>query len=392
MKKVRQSATVKGHLPKFVPHPIDCLLRADRNEAALEAANRGIALDPKNAKMLRFKALALSGLRRYDEGLAVLDQAIILQPQNSVYRRLRALMLRNAGRYAEAFATLKLMTAEMPDDVELLGALSVSALRIGNKQRAIEAGKRRLGLLAAEAIAGAGTLPIRTPPPVGNIDRVAFSLWGPSRQYCVGAIANAEWIHSHLPKWEAIFYVGAGVPYPVIEALRAAGAFIIDGEREHPTVPPMFWRFLVHDMPGTRRYLIRDCDSRIGSRELAAVTEWIQSGRGFHILRDHIVHFELMLGGLWAGTGGRVFAMEERVASFRALDSAMQGYGHDQVFLRKMVWPWIRDDALVHDSHYKVSHSLPVPGGVIGDDQEHIGMGFLLPGTWSAGAPGRDAW
>ncbi len=379
-----QTVNISGNLPQMDAHPIELLLRFDRNEDALAAAESALRDDPGRAKFYRFKALALSGMRRYPEAVSALDQAIALIPDNVFYHRLRALTLRNAGRYEEAFAALGNLLAERPDDPELLGAACVSALRLGKKLVATEAGQRRLSSLAAEALAAAGITPPLPDHLSGRIDRVAFSLWGANSTYCDGAIANALTMKDHYPGWEAVFFVGEGVPDSTRDALDEAGALVIDGCRDHAEIPPGFWRFLVHDMPGTRRYLVRDCDSRISARERVAVTEWINSGRGYHIVRDHILHFELMLGGVWGGTAGRNFVMKERIESFSARATAGWGYGFDQRFLQEMIWPWIRDDALVHDSYYDLDSPVPVPGGARGDDRDHIGMGYLLPSANSA--------
>ena len=52
----------------------------------------------------------------------------------------------------------------------------------------------------------------------------------------------------------------------------------------------------------------RDLDSLASDREVAAVTEWLRSGRSFHVMRDHPQHGTEILGGTWAyraSAGGR---------------------------------------------------------------------------------------
>ena len=46
-------------------------------------------------------------------------------------------------------------------------------------------------------------------------------------------------------------------------------------------------------------YISRDLDSRINSREAAAVEEWLKSDRDFHFMRDHPLHGTTILGGAW---------------------------------------------------------------------------------------------
>ena len=46
-------------------------------------------------------------------------------------------------------------------------------------------------------------------------------------------------------------------------------------------------------------YFTRDLDSRLNDREQAAVTEWLNSNKSFHIMRDHPWHGTEILGGMW---------------------------------------------------------------------------------------------
>ena len=43
----------------------------------------------------------------------------------------------------------------------------------------------------------------------------------------------------------------------------------------------------------------RDLDSQFSEREQAAVQEWLQSNKAFHITRDHPAHKLPILGGCW---------------------------------------------------------------------------------------------
>ena len=46
-------------------------------------------------------------------------------------------------------------------------------------------------------------------------------------------------------------------------------------------------------------YVSRDLDSRLNSRERAAVEEWLQSDKDFHFMRDHPQHGTEVLGSAW---------------------------------------------------------------------------------------------
>jgi hypothetical protein len=58
----------------------------------------------------------------------------------------------------------------------------------------------------------------------------------------------------------------------------------------------------LHDrVPAVGRFLVRDCDARLSLAEANLVRQWIESGFPFHVVRDHVLHNELMIGCLWGG-------------------------------------------------------------------------------------------
>src|SRR4051812_32308359 len=70
-------------------------------------------------------------------------------------------------------------------------------------------------------------------------------------------------------------------------------------------------------------------------------------------LRDDCCHTELIQAGLFATKSGIIRNVEERIAGFLA-SSENQPIGRfsDQLFLRKCVWPAVREHAVTHDSVY----------------------------------------
>ena len=61
----------------------------------------------------------------------------------------------------------------------------------------------------------------------------------------------------------------------------------------------MNWRFFPTLDPQVDILLSRDLDSRISQREVDAVTEWLESEKPVHVMRDHPGHDTPMLGGMW---------------------------------------------------------------------------------------------
>lgn len=182
----------------------------------------------------------------------------------------------------------------------------------------------------------------RRPSVVGCI---AFSLWGTQACYVAGALENARMARQVYPGWTSRFYVDDTVPATTIDQLRYLKAEVI----EMPTsegASGTFWRFLVADDPGYERWIVRDVDSRLGYRDRRAVDEWIESGQPFHIMRDHPWQSRCIPGGMFGGLRGVLGGITRDVEAWQQ----KQKYGDDQAFLQQVVYPKIKDIALVHDS------------------------------------------
>lgn len=108
---------------------------------------------------------------------------------------------------------------------------------------------------------------------------------------------------------------------------------------------------MVADDPTVERYLCRDADCRLSAEEATLVDQWIASNKRFHIIRDHVLHDDLMLAGMWGGVASPDLGMEQKIAAyFNGRPTAK--YGHDQRFLAQGIWPLVRKSALVHDRYY----------------------------------------
>ena len=180
-----------------------------------------------------------------------------------------------------------------------------------------------------------------------SYNAISFCLFGNIPMFTVGAVRNAELAKSIYPGWKIIFWLGDSVPDNIVKSLVGDGCDC----RPSPTPNPMIGRFMVHDLPGVDRYIVRDTDSRLNEREALAVNEWIESGSKYHVIRDHPGHQVAMPGGLWGGTAGS-FSMASLIREWKGNKNAgvrEQIYNNDQIFLRECVWPIIQDDVKQHD-------------------------------------------
>jgi len=118
-------------------------------------------------------------------------------------------------------------------------------------------------------------------------------------------------------------------------------------------------------------FLSRDLDSRLNSREAAAVEEFLSTSHHFHFIRDHPSHGIEILGSGWGARLGpsnstvrKLFSKAFHKASLDYIFWAVRtAWGPDQNFLKKYIWPWARWSSLSHDSYSctKFPYTKPFP-------------------------------
>ena len=103
-------------------------------------------------------------------------------------------------------------------------------------------------------------------------------------------------------------------------------------------------------------FLSRDLDSAITSREVGAVEEWLKSEKTLHVMRDHPLHSEPMLGGLWGARLAKNRSAWKSIWGAIMDDplsrSGRTSYGPDQTLLRRHVWGKLVGGVMQHDSYH----------------------------------------
>jgi len=176
---------------------------------------------------------------------------------------------------------------------------------------------------------------------------ISFSLWGDNPVYTQGAIRNAELALTVYPVWVCRFYVGTSTPEDVVSKLEGMDNCEVVRKDEEGDWTGMFWRFEAAADPTVDVMLSRDCDSRLNSREAAAVDDWLSGTSSFHIMRDHPYHTTEILGGMW-GARGMVSNIQEAMDKFEKGDF----WQVDQDFL-KTIYAQVRPFACVHDEFFE---------------------------------------
>ena len=204
---------------------------------------------------------------------------------------------------------------------------------------------------------------------------IAFSLWGNNPFYTRGAIRNAELAHELYPEWVCRFYCGAQTEKSVIQQLENLNCEVVVMD-ELEGFGGTMWRFLVANDPSVKCFICRDADSRLNEREKLAVDEWLASGKAFHIMRDAIVHCDLILAGMWGGYSGVLPNLQELMKS--KIDHSRKFL--DQDFLSLHIWPMIKKHCLIHDAYYDCFGSTTFAEGSQLTPPLHIGAG--VPIEW----------
>lgn len=185
---------------------------------------------------------------------------------------------------------------------------------------------------------------------------ISFSIWGKNPKYTLAALKNIELAKELYPDWVCRFYVDETVPQEIREELSY--------DAEVKMMPKsdgnygMFWRFYPLDDLDVERFIVRDTDSRLSIRERAAVKEWEESGKPFHIMRDNQWHNVVPIcGAMWGSTKDFRPGYENLLKNWLSLNghrifSHPRGkyFYMDQIFLAERIWPLIINKHIAHES------------------------------------------
>jgi hypothetical protein len=356
------------------PQPYDAiraLLRTGRNDDAIVKLCAIIVTRPNDlvGKELLFDAFYQK--RDWPPAFALAEELVRHQPDVPRLQKALIATLSNMKCYEETIAPAFQYIVRHGEDLTMLDALKVAHFYTGKVEEAIRYGQRALELRDEEARRVPTTAKMTEPsgPPSGR-NVISFSLWGTAPFYSYGAMINLILSRTVYPGWSCRFYVDASVPRACIAFLADNGADVRKIEDEYPGVG-LFQRFLVMNDPTVGRFLVRDCDARLSMGEADLVQQWIDSGYPFHVVRDHVLHNELMIGCLWGGrTDCDIDIVELMRRYFAGVPTAR--YGHDQFMLGRQLWPLIRSRCLVHDKYYRLPGVHTV---ALTDAQSHFGAG-----------------
>jgi protein O-GlcNAc transferase len=181
---------------------------------------------------------------------------------------------------------------------------------------------------------------------------LSFSLYGNNPMYNIGAIKNAELHQDFYKDWEMRVYYNDSVPSETIKILELYGVKTIY-LKENRGFMNSLWRFLPASEKEAEAFISRDLDSRISIRDEVATEEWLQSGKQFHIIRDHpIGHGWVMNAGMWGCRGGTINNISNLIAEYLQKNPLEQEKSIDQRFLRDEIYPIAKNNLFLHDEYF----------------------------------------
>jgi hypothetical protein len=332
--------------------PIRVLLRGGKYEQAISTLRGIIAAHPSDITAIHLLFDAHFQKRDWQSALTLAQQLTKLRPQIANYEKLVISTLSNMKRYDEAIAQARSFSARYGEDLEVLNILKIAYFYTGSVGEAIRCGQRVMEIRDAEMCSRTAPLKLGEPSKRSGRNIIAFTIWGTNLIYNYGAMINLLLSRTVYPGWTCRFYFDDSVPLGTIDFLAKNGAELIDA-KGFPAVPGYFRRFLPLIDSGVARFLVRDCDSRVSTAEAELVADWIASGYPFHVVRDHVLHNDLILAGLWGGRADCDIDVLDLLGRYFHFGPTNK-YGHDQRMLATMVWPLIRPHCLVHDKYYSL--------------------------------------
>ena len=177
---------------------------------------------------------------------------------------------------------------------------------------------------------------------------ISFSLYGNKPNFQVGAVVNVLEAKRLYPDWQCRFYTTDDET--ICNQLGYLGAEIV--EMHDWPEGKAFWRFLALD--DSDICIFRDADSVVNERELAAVDEWLDTDKQWHIMHDHKQHRRPIMAGMFGFKTGKHIGFKTKGIKNYINDwlgnRINNKYHHtwDQDFLSDVIIPMTAQNCIKH--------------------------------------------
>lgn len=206
---------------------------------------------------------------------------------------------------------------------------------------------------------------------------ISFSLYGNDPKYNIGIIKNSELYPKFFPDWEMWVYHNDSVPKQTLNILKMNNVNLIDMKVDEGPKNAL-WRFIPAQDETIDYFISRDCDSRLFERDVIAVNDWIESGKPFHIIREHPWgHSWVINAGMWGCVGGFIENIQQSMKEYFQISKWSNVREVDQWFLKECIYPVVKDYAFITDEFVNFEgKSVPINRDRILDDFAFIGEPF----------------
>ena len=177
---------------------------------------------------------------------------------------------------------------------------------------------------------------------------ISFSLYGSHKIYTYGAIENAILAQKLYPDWICRFYYNFTVDSKIIIALKKFQNVELIEMKTHKGYANMAWNLKPLFEENIDIVLCRHTDSRINHKEVAAVKEWLQSDKDFHIMRDHQYHSVKILANSFGCRNKLLVPLKNVYDNYLFSNSEFI----DREFLFDKIYPYVSKSIFAHDERF----------------------------------------
>ena len=147
--------------------------------------------------------------------------------------------------------------------------------------------------------------------------------------------------------WEMWVYHDKSVNDIILSKLLVLGVKLIDTDIDVKF--GRLWRFLPSSESDIDYFISRDTDSRLSMRDVVSTEEWINSGKEFHIVREHpLGHHWWMNAGMWGCKKGSIINIKKLIEDYSLISTNSNDKFFDQYFLEQVIYPLTKNKSLIH--------------------------------------------
>jgi len=202
---------------------------------------------------------------------------------------------------------------------------------------------------------------------------ISYSLYGNNRRYTAPLLENSKIALNLYSGWTIYVYHDYTVNQFFLDQLRQNGVVTINIEQSnHENLPAKMWRFLPVKDLNIDCVIFRDADSILTQRERDLVTQWLESDKSVHIIRDHPLHIAPILAGMF-GIKRNSFHILSKIMDEITPKIKQRPIDYDQVFLADYFYPRIIKMALIHVSFFKYWAEEVIKIEAVSDGYNYIG-------------------